>query len=67
MAGGLDWVIVRENSEGEYAGVGGRAHQRSPLEVATVGPLPDFASSGYDCNHHSSLSSRRLAWPTGRR
>src|SRR5499426_4247574 len=23
MAGGLDWVIVRENSEGEYAGVGG--------------------------------------------
>ena len=23
----LDWVIVRENSEGEYAGVGGRAHQ----------------------------------------
>jgi len=31
----LDWVIVRENSEGEYAGVGGRAHQMSPLEVAT--------------------------------
>ena len=31
----LDWVIVRENSEGEYAGVGGRAHQGSPLEVAT--------------------------------
>ncbi|MFN0161100.1 MAG: isocitrate/isopropylmalate family dehydrogenase, partial [Burkholderiales bacterium] len=23
--GDLDWVIVRENSEGEYAGVGGRA------------------------------------------
>ena len=31
----LDWVIVRENSEGEYAGVGGRAHQGSPLEAAT--------------------------------
>ncbi|MBL8377631.1 MAG: tartrate dehydrogenase [Burkholderiales bacterium] len=31
----LDWVIVRENSEGEYAGVGGRAHQGHPLEVAT--------------------------------
>ncbi len=31
----LDWVIVRENSEGEYAGIGGRAHQGSPLEVAT--------------------------------
>lgn len=31
----LDWVIVRENSEGEYAGVGGRVHQGSPLESAT--------------------------------
>jgi tartrate dehydrogenase/decarboxylase / D-malate dehydrogenase len=31
----LDWVIVRENSEGEYAGIGGRAHQGHPIEVAT--------------------------------
>ncbi|HEX2116456.1 MAG TPA: tartrate dehydrogenase [Alphaproteobacteria bacterium] len=31
----LDWVIVRENSEGEYAGVGGRVHQGSPLEAAS--------------------------------
>src|SRR3954449_6453784 len=31
----LDWVIVRENSEGEYAGVGGRAHQGHLIEVAT--------------------------------
>ncbi len=33
--GELDWVIVRENTEGEYAGVGGRAHRGQPLEVAT--------------------------------
>jgi tartrate dehydrogenase/decarboxylase/D-malate dehydrogenase len=33
--GELDWVIVRENSEGEYSGVGGRVHQGSPLEAAT--------------------------------
>lgn len=33
--GELDWVIVRENSEGEYAGVGGRVHQGHPEEVAT--------------------------------
>ncbi|KAJ5664581.1 hypothetical protein N7507_005312 [Penicillium longicatenatum] len=26
-AGDLDWVIIRENSEGEYAGQGGRSHQ----------------------------------------
>jgi tartrate dehydrogenase/decarboxylase/D-malate dehydrogenase len=31
----LDWVIVRENSEGEYSGIGGRAHQGLPEEVAT--------------------------------
>lgn len=29
----IDWVIVRENSEGEYAGIGGRAHTGLPLEV----------------------------------
>ena len=33
--GDLDWVIVRENSEGEYAGHGGRAHRGLPEEVAT--------------------------------
>jgi tartrate dehydrogenase/decarboxylase/D-malate dehydrogenase len=31
----LDWVIVRENSEGEYSGIGGRVHQGHPLEAAT--------------------------------
>jgi tartrate dehydrogenase/decarboxylase / D-malate dehydrogenase len=31
----LDWVIVRENSEGEYAGVGGRVHRGLPEEAAT--------------------------------
>ena len=34
-AGDLDWVIVRENSEGEYSGVGGRVHRGLPIEVAT--------------------------------
>lgn len=31
----LDWVIVRENSEGEYAGQGGRSHRGLPQEIAT--------------------------------
>ena len=31
----LDWVIVRENSEGEYSGAGGRVHQGLPIETAT--------------------------------
>ncbi|HEY8244668.1 MAG TPA: tartrate dehydrogenase [Casimicrobiaceae bacterium] len=34
-SGDLDWVIVRENSEGEYAGMGGRVHQGHPIEAAT--------------------------------
>src|SRR5438552_12250600 len=31
----LDWVIVRENTEGEYSGAGGRVHQGMPIEAAT--------------------------------
>jgi tartrate dehydrogenase/decarboxylase/D-malate dehydrogenase len=30
----IDWVCVRENSEGEYAGAGGRIHVGTPHEVA---------------------------------
>lgn len=31
----LDWIIVRENSEGEYSGVGGRVHRGHPTETAS--------------------------------
>lgn len=31
----LDWVIIRENSEGEYAGQGGTTHGHSTYAVAT--------------------------------
>ncbi len=31
----LDWVIVRENSEGEFTGQGGRTHRGLPEDVAT--------------------------------
>ncbi len=34
-ASDLDWVIVRENTEGEYSGAGGRVHQGLPIEAAT--------------------------------
>ena len=33
--GDLDWVMLRENSEGEYSGAGGRVHRGLPEEVAT--------------------------------
>jgi len=31
----IDWVIIRENSEGEYSGSGGRVHAGLPEELAT--------------------------------
>ena len=31
----IDWVIIRENTEGEYSGSGGRVHQGLPEEIAT--------------------------------
>ncbi|THW85121.1 tartrate dehydrogenase [Aureobasidium pullulans] len=33
--GTLDWIIIRENSEGEYAGQGGTTHENSPHTIAT--------------------------------
>lgn len=33
--GDIDWVLVRENSEGEYCGQGGRTHRGQPWEAAT--------------------------------
>jgi len=33
-AGEIDFVVVRENTEGEYTGAGGRAHRGLPSEVA---------------------------------
>ena len=31
----IDWVVIRENSEGEYSGSGGRVHRGLPEELAT--------------------------------
>ena len=42
--GQLDWVIVRENSEGEYSGHGGRVHRGHPEEIATETAI--FTRSG---------------------
>jgi tartrate dehydrogenase/decarboxylase / D-malate dehydrogenase len=61
--GDLDWVIVRENSEGEYAGHGGRAHRGLPEEVATetaiftrrgVERIMRYASSSHRAGHAST-------------
>lgn len=45
----IDWVIIRENSEGEYSGNGGRVHQGLPDEVGTEVSL--FTRKGIERIH----------------
>jgi tartrate dehydrogenase/decarboxylase / D-malate dehydrogenase len=42
--GDLDWIVVRENTEGEYAGTGGRVHRGLPEEVGIEAAV--FTRSG---------------------
>ena len=44
--GDIDWVIVRENTEGEYSGAGGRVHRGLPNEVANE--VSVFTRSGVE-------------------
>ena len=45
-AADIDMVCVRENTEGEYAGVGGRVHVGTPHEVAEQGAV--FTRAGVE-------------------
>ena len=45
----IDWVIVRENTEGEYSGAGGRVHPGLPNEVAME--VSTFTRSGVERVH----------------
>ena len=61
----IDWVIVRENSEGEYAGVGGRAHRGLPIEVGL--DVAVFTRAGVEriCRHACEVAmSRPRKWLT---
>jgi tartrate dehydrogenase/decarboxylase/D-malate dehydrogenase len=55
----IDWVIVRENSEGEYAGVGGRAHRGLPIEVGM--DVAIFTRAGVEriCRHACEIAMSR--------
>jgi len=44
--GDIDFIVVRENTEGEYAGAGGRGHRGLPLEVAVETAI--FTRSGVE-------------------
>jgi tartrate dehydrogenase/decarboxylase / D-malate dehydrogenase len=55
----IDWVIIRENTEGEYSGSGGRVHQGLPGEIATETSV--FTRTGVERIHRYAfeLASKR--------
>ena len=59
----IDMICVRENSEGEYAGLGGRIHIGTPHEVAgTDGAVhPRRASNGFFVTGSRSRRSARAS------
>jgi tartrate dehydrogenase/decarboxylase/D-malate dehydrogenase len=56
-AAGIDWVIVRENTEGEYSGSGGRVHQGLPEEIATETSV--FTRAGVERIHRFAFELAR--------
>ena len=53
----IDWVIVRENTEGEYSGAGGRVHRGHPEEVAME--VSTFTRSGVSRIHRFAFELAR--------
>ena len=53
----IDWVIIRENSEGEYSGSGGRVHKGLPEEIATETSV--FTRVGVERIHRFAFSLAR--------
>ena len=55
--GDIDWVIVRENTEGEYSGSGGRVHKGLPEELATETSV--FTRKGIERVHRFAFELAR--------
>jgi tartrate dehydrogenase/decarboxylase/D-malate dehydrogenase len=53
----IDWVVIRENSEGEYSGVGGRVHRGLPTEVAS--DVAIFTRTGVERIHRFAFELAR--------
>jgi len=58
-AGALDAIVVRENTEGLYAGAGGIAHRGSAFEVATEESLNTRAGVERCVRYAASLAKKR--------
>ena len=53
----IDWVIIRENTEGEYSGAGGRVHRGLENEVAME--VSTFTRSGVERIHKFAFELAR--------
>ena len=53
----VDWIIVRENTEGEYSGSGGRVHRGLPDEIATETSV--FTRKGVERVHRFAFELAR--------
>ncbi len=53
----IDWVIIRENTEGEYSGAGGRVHRGLENEVAME--VSTFTRSGVERIHRFAFELAR--------
>jgi tartrate dehydrogenase/decarboxylase/D-malate dehydrogenase len=53
----IDWVIIRENTEGEYSGAGGRVHRGLENEVAVE--VSTFTRSGVERIHKFAFELAR--------
>jgi tartrate dehydrogenase/decarboxylase/D-malate dehydrogenase len=53
----IDWLIIRENSEGEYSGSGGRVHAGLPEEIATETSV--FTRHGVERIHRFAFALAR--------
>jgi 3-isopropylmalate dehydrogenase len=58
-AGGLDFVIVRENTEGLYAGAGGIVHRGTEFETATEESLNTYAGVRRCVRYAAGLAAGR--------
>jgi isocitrate/isopropylmalate dehydrogenase len=56
--GDIDWLIIRENSEGEYSGQGGTSHEHSEHAVATEVSI--FTQVGIERIMHFAFQAARL-------
>lgn len=59
----LDFIVVRENTEGEYSNMGGRLHENTPFELAVQNNVFTRYGTERVINYAYSLAEKR----TGRR